>query len=241
MAVGAVVIPKCFSSSFNFVLTNRLRKCFIHSISQPPKSKEELLVVVGGGAAGVYGAIHAKTVAPHLGVVIIEQGKPLTKVKVSGGGRCNVTNGHCADNMILAENYPRGHKEFRGPFFNTHGPVDTMSWFASHGVELKIEDDGRVFPVSNSSSSIIDCLMSEVKKRGGLFGLNDEQRIESGTQNFEHRASSTEQHVELCAVVSIGLLVPGNIREGDLADRDNDDRFCVWVTMQSSGRVAIQS
>ncbi|KAE9612670.1 protein CHP00275, flavoprotein HI0933 [Lupinus albus] len=166
MAVGAVVIPKCFSSSFNFVLTNRLRKCFIHSISQPPKSKEELLVVVGGGAAGVYGAIHAKTVAPHLGVVIIEQGKPLTKVKVSGGGRCNVTNGHCADNMILAENYPRGHKEFRGPFFNTHGPVDTMSWFASHGVELKIEDDGRVFPVSNSSSSIIDCLMSEVKKRG---------------------------------------------------------------------------
>ncbi|KAF7802927.1 YtfP isoform A [Senna tora] len=100
-------------------------------------SREELLVVVGGGAAGVYGAIQAKTVAPNLSVVIIEKGKPLSKVKVSGGGRCNVTNGHCSDNMILAENYPRGHKELRGSFFNSHGPEDTMSWFSSHGVELK--------------------------------------------------------------------------------------------------------
>ncbi|WVZ14626.1 hypothetical protein V8G54_012192 [Vigna mungo] len=108
-----------------------------HVICHDTKSKEELLVVVGGGAAGVYGAIHAKTVAPHLRVVVIEKGKPLSKVKVSGGGRCNVTNGHCVDNMILAENYPRGHKELRGSFFNIHGPADTMSWFTSHGVELK--------------------------------------------------------------------------------------------------------
>ncbi|XP_027923491.1 uncharacterized protein LOC114181282 isoform X1 [Vigna unguiculata] len=142
------------------------RSCTTHAICHATKSNEELLVVVGGGAAGMYGAIHAKTVAPHLSVVVIEKGKPLSKVKVSGGGRCNVTNGHCVDNMILAENYPRGHKELRGSFFNIHGPVDTMSWFASHGVELKVEDDGRVFPVSNSSSSIIDCLMSEVKQRG---------------------------------------------------------------------------
>ncbi|XP_022637581.1 uncharacterized protein LOC106773409 isoform X2 [Vigna radiata var. radiata] len=147
--------------------TNLWKKSFTtHVICHDTKSKEELLVVVGGGAAGVYGAIHAKTVAPHLRVVVIEKGKPLSKVKVSGGGRCNVTNGHCVDNMILAENYPRGHKELRGSFFNIHGPADTMSWFTSHGVELKIEDDGRVFPVSNSSSSIIDCLMSEVKQRG---------------------------------------------------------------------------
>ncbi|XP_057447567.1 uncharacterized protein LOC130739323 [Lotus japonicus] len=128
--------------------------------------KEEVLVVVGGGAAGVYGAIHAKTVAPNLSVVVIEKAKPLTKVKISGGGRCNVTTGHYADNVILAENYPRGHKELRGSFFNSHSPVDTMSWFTSHGVELKIEDDGRVFPVSDSSSSIIDCLMSEANRTG---------------------------------------------------------------------------
>ncbi|WJX70460.1 hypothetical protein P8452_54571 [Trifolium repens] len=145
-------------------LTPCKRTCTTHLICHA--KKEEKLVVVGGGAAGVYGAIHAKTIAPHLNVVIIEKGKPLSKVKISGGGRCNVTNGHCADNLILAENYPRGHKELRGSFFNVHGPVDTMSWFSSHGVELKIEDDGRAFPVSNSSSSVIDCLMSEVNKLG---------------------------------------------------------------------------
>ncbi|KAJ1386899.1 hypothetical protein SESBI_40446, partial [Sesbania bispinosa] len=158
------LIPTNAYKHTRLVLNLGKRRCTTHAIGQA--TKEELLVVVGGGAAGVYGAIHAKTVAPHLGVVVIEKGKPLSKVKVSGGGRCNVTNGHCADNVILAENYPRGHKELRGSFFNSHGPVDTMSWFASHGVELKIEDDGRVFPVSNSSSSIIDCLMSEVKQRG---------------------------------------------------------------------------
>ncbi|XP_027358046.1 uncharacterized protein LOC113867159 [Abrus precatorius] len=168
------MLTKCFSGSrnpfFSLLSTNNYkrseRKCSSHIICQVTKSKEEVLAVVGGGAAGVYGAIHAKTVAPHLSVVLFEKGKPLSKVKISGGGRCNVTNGHCSDNMILAENYPRGHKELRGSFFNLHGPVDTMSWFAFHGVELKIEDDGRVFPVSNNSSSIIDCLMSEVKQRG---------------------------------------------------------------------------
>ncbi|XP_057947763.1 uncharacterized protein LOC131143465 isoform X2 [Malania oleifera] len=137
--------------------------------SMARRSSKELLVVIGGGAAGVYGAIRAKTVAPNLNVVVIEKGKPLSKVKISGGGRCNVTNGHCVDKMMLAEHYPRGNKELRGSFFNMHGPVDTMSWFSDHGVELKTEDDGRVFPVSNSSSSIVDCLLFEAKQRGGQF------------------------------------------------------------------------
>ncbi|VFQ96906.1 unnamed protein product [Cuscuta campestris] len=132
----------------------------------PKSSDEELLVVVGGGAAGMYGAIMAKTAAPDLRVVVIEKAKPLSKVKISGGGRCNLTNGHFADHMLLADNYPRGNKELRGSFFKTHGPMDTMSWFCENGVELKIEEDGRVFPVSDSSSSIIDCLMSEAKMWG---------------------------------------------------------------------------
>ncbi|CAA3005819.1 uncharacterized protein LOC111400826 isoform X1 [Olea europaea var. sylvestris] len=147
---------------------HRRNYCAI-SLSSSPKSGEETLLVVGGGAAGTYGAIRAKTVAPHLKVIVIEKGKPLSKVKISGGGRCNVTNGHCADNVILAGNYPRGNKELRGSFFNMHGPMDTMSWFSDHGVELKTEDDGRVFPLSNSSSTVIDCLMSEAKKRGVLL------------------------------------------------------------------------
>ncbi|MCL7023494.1 hypothetical protein MKW94_023896 [Papaver nudicaule] len=150
------------------------RRKFITSSStiSAPKNQtdgQELLVVVGGGAAGIYGAIRAKTIAPHLGVLVIEKAKPLSKVKISGGGRCNVTNGHCPDKRVLANNYPRGSRELRGSFFNLHGPTDTMSWFSDHGVQLKTEDDGRVFPVSNTSSSIIDCLMLEAKRTGVLL------------------------------------------------------------------------
>ncbi|KAF9612241.1 hypothetical protein IFM89_038663 [Coptis chinensis] len=135
---------------------------------------EELLVVIGGGAAGVYGAIRAKTVAPHLSVLVIEKGKFLSKVKISGGGRCNVTNGHYMEETVLADNYPQGYKELRGSFFSMHGPMDTMSWFSDHEVPLKTEDDGRVFPVSNSLSSIIDCLMLEAKSSGGtLFNIKN--------------------------------------------------------------------
>ncbi|XVE59842.1 hypothetical protein DITRI_Ditri05aG0079300 [Diplodiscus trichospermus] len=146
--------------------TTKFSAAAIHQDKPQKSSEEELLVVVGGGAAGVYGAIRAKTVAPNLNVLVIEKGKLLSKVKISGGGRCNVTNGLCADNLVLADHYPRGNKELRGSFFNMHGPVDTMSWFVDRGVELKTEDDGRVFPVSNSSSSIIDCLLSEARCRG---------------------------------------------------------------------------
>ncbi|KAJ8544950.1 hypothetical protein K7X08_017533 [Anisodus acutangulus] len=143
------------------------------SLAAPKQSGEEVLVVVGGGAAGIYGAIKAKTLAPNLKVVVIEKAKPLSKVTTQfvcqnfWRGRCNVTNGHCPDNKILAEHYPRGHKEFRGSFFHTHGPMDTMSWFSDHGVALK--EDGRVYPTSNSSSTIIDCLMSEAKRSGVLL------------------------------------------------------------------------
>ncbi|KAF8399397.1 hypothetical protein HHK36_015261 [Tetracentron sinense] len=147
----------------------KTRRFTASSISKVQTTSEELLVVVGGGAAGVYGAIRAKIVAPHLGVLVIEKAKPLSKVKISGGGRCNVTNGHSADKMVLAEHYPRGNKELRGSFFSIHGPVDTMTWFSDHGVDLKTEDDGRVFPVSDSSSSIIDCLMLEAKRSGVLL------------------------------------------------------------------------
>ncbi|XP_068649157.1 uncharacterized protein [Aristolochia californica] len=138
-------------------------------IRSSQQAGEQLLLVVGGGAAGVYGAIRAKEVAPHLGVLVVEKGKFLSKVRISGGGRCNVTNGHYVDKMVLAEHYPRGHKELRGSFFSMHGPLDTMSWFSDHGIELKVEDDGRVFPVTNNSASIIDCLLHEAKKIGVLL------------------------------------------------------------------------
>lgn len=86
------------------LLTPKRAKCStaaVHTDKPQKPSREELLVVVGGGAAGVYGAIRAKNVAPNLNVLVIEKGKLLSKVKISGGGRCNVTNGHCADNLII--------------------------------------------------------------------------------------------------------------------------------------------
>ncbi|KFK33153.1 hypothetical protein AALP_AA6G337600 [Arabis alpina] len=153
--------------------TNRTRRIFTASVINSllsdkveKKDENEVLVVVGGGAAGVYGAIRAKTLAPDLRVLVIEKGRFLSKVKISGGGRCNVTNGHCTDTNRLAENYPRGNRELKGSFFYTHGPADTMSWFSDHGVPLKVEDDGRVFPVSDNSSYVIDCLLNEANVRG---------------------------------------------------------------------------
>ncbi|OAE27141.1 hypothetical protein AXG93_4666s1120 [Marchantia polymorpha subsp. ruderalis] len=130
--------------------------------------EQQRLVVVGGGAAGVYGALRAKSLCPHLEVLVLEKGQLLSKVRISGGGRCNVTTGLFQDPKPLAGQYPRGHKELRGSYFLTHGPADTAAWFTQRGVALKTESDGRMFPQSNSSASIIDCLLQEAKR------INDE-------------------------------------------------------------------
>ncbi len=114
--------------------------------------------VIGGGAAGFFSAIHTKLAHPKRTVVILEKSSDLlSKVKLSGGGRCNVTHA-CFDPKDLCEFYPRGAQELRGPF-HTFQPQDTMDWFESRGVPLKIESDGRVFPVSDRASDISDCLL----------------------------------------------------------------------------------
>ncbi|KAH7846826.1 hypothetical protein Vadar_018629 [Vaccinium darrowii] len=199
-----------------FLFSPKKRRYSATALISAQLSSENLLVVVGGGAAGVYGAIRAKTLAPNLNVVIIEKGKPLSKVKISGGGRCNVTNGHCADNLILADHYPRGYKELRGSFFSEHGPKDTMSWFTEHGVELKTEDDGRVFPVSNNSSSVVDCLLSEAKQRGVLLQTGKVVTTASMTAGgkfllkIEKRAIDSMEHVEADYL----LIASGSSRQG---------------------------
>lgn len=114
------------------------------------------VAIVGGGAAGFFTAINLKENRPDLKVVIYEKSKQvLSKVKVSGGGRCNVTHA-CFIPKDLTKNYPRGKKELLGPF-HTFMTGDTMEWFESRGVPMKIEGDGRIFPESNSSQTIIDC------------------------------------------------------------------------------------
>jgi predicted Rossmann fold flavoprotein len=123
------------------------------------------IIIVGGGAAGFFTAITIVEKNPKLKVAILERGQEvLSKVRVSGGGRCNVTHA-CFVPNDLVKFYPRGEKELRGPF-HQFCSGDTVEWFEKHGVELKIEDDGRMFPVSNSSQTIIDCFLSATKKLG---------------------------------------------------------------------------
>ncbi|WAC01469.1 NAD(P)/FAD-dependent oxidoreductase [Lacinutrix neustonica] len=126
---------------------------------------EKDIIIVGGGAAGFFAAINIAEKNPKLAVAILERGKNvLTKVKVSGGGRCNVTHAEFIP-QELTRNYPRGEKELLGPF-HSFMTGDTIEWFEKRGVSLKIEDDGRMFPVSNSSQTIIDCFLSEINKNG---------------------------------------------------------------------------
>ena len=141
------------------------------------------IVVVGGGAAGFFGAIAAAESAPHARVVILEKGpRTLSKVRISGGGRCNVTHS-CFDPRELSRRYPRGGRALIGPF-NRFGPADTVAWFESRGVRLKTEADGRMFPTTDSSQTIIDCLTTAAEKSGVRIlnntGLTMIERREGG-------------------------------------------------------------
>lgn len=141
------------------------------------------VIIIGGGAAGFFTAINAVEKNPDLNVIILERGKDvLNKVKISGGGRCNVTHAEFVPKE-LSENYPRGQKELLGPF-HTFMTGDTIAWFQKRGVELKIESDGRMFPTSDSSQTIIDCFLSEVNRLGVEVILRQSvrtiQKVENG-------------------------------------------------------------
>ena len=123
------------------------------------------IAIIGGGAAGFFAAIHAKENYPTANVTIFEKSKKLlAKVKISGGGRCNVTNG-CESISELSKAYPRGEKKLRKAFGHFHNR-DTVKWFEDRGVPLIIQDDNCIFPVSQNSQSIIDCFLNETKRLG---------------------------------------------------------------------------
>ena len=122
-------------------------------------------IFIGGGAASFFAALRLASLRPEWNIILLEKGKTcLEKVRISGGGRCNVTN-KIEDPKALAAHYPRGQKALVGPF-HQFSSFDTKQWFQSRGVQLKTEEDGRVFPVSDSSSTIIECLFREAQKYG---------------------------------------------------------------------------
>lgn len=141
-------------------------------------SSEKLkIIVVGGGAAGFFGAITCKEAYPEMEVILMEKARQvLAKVRVSGGGRCNVTHS-CFDVATLVKHYPRGEKALKGPFTRFQ-PENTIEWFLKRGVSLKKEADGRMFPVTDSSETIIECLMTSAKKAGVHL------KTECGIQNI---------------------------------------------------------
>jgi predicted Rossmann fold flavoprotein len=121
------------------------------------------VIIIGGGAAGIFSAINIANKNNTLKVLVLEKSTNLlAKVKVSGGGRCNVTHA-CFEPKELVKFYPRGQKELLGSFHQFQ-PGDTIAWFADRGVELKIEDDGRMFPITDNSQTIIDCFLDEIEK-----------------------------------------------------------------------------
>lgn len=123
------------------------------------------VVVVGGGAAGLFAAIACAEAAPEQRIVVLEKGPEfLAKVRISGGGRCNVTHA-CFEPRELAERYPRGGRALIGPF-QRFQPRDTVDWFAARGVRLKTELDGRMFPVTDSSLTIVECLLAAARQAG---------------------------------------------------------------------------
>lgn len=151
------------------------------------------IIIVGGGAAGFFTAINIAERKPQLKIAILERGKNvLEKVRISGGGRCNVTHA-CFVPDELIQFYPRGEKELRGPF-HQFCTGDTIEWFEKHGVTLKIEDDGRMFPVSDSSQTIIDCFIQAAQKHKidiltgqsvqSIFKSEKYWKIDTPTQNF---------------------------------------------------------
>lgn len=156
------------------------------------------IIIIGGGAAGFFTAINIVEKHPNLKVAILERGKSvLEKVRISGGGRCNVTHACFVPNELV-KFYPRGEKELRGPF-HQFCSGDTIEWFEKHGVALKIEDDGRMFPVSNSSQTIIDCFLKATQKL--KIDVLTGQSVQELYRGENYLKISTHQEVFSCRKV----------------------------------------
>ncbi|UII19469.1 NAD(P)/FAD-dependent oxidoreductase [Fulvivirga ligni] len=162
------------------------------------------IAIIGGGAAGFFAAISAKEHHPSAEVTIYEKtSKVLAKVKVSGGGRCNVTHA-CLNNVQLSKFYPRGEKLLKKAF-GQFAVQDTINWFEARGVELKTEADNRMFPVTNDSQTIIDCLLAETRKLDIKISLKtDIREIEIDNNGFALKTDNQDYNVSKVIVTTGG-------------------------------------
>ena len=161
------------------------------------------LVVIGGGAAGFFGAIATAEMNPNLSILILEKTtKLLSKVKVSGGGRCNVTH-HCFEPTPLSKHYPRGSKELKS-LFRKFQAKDIVEWFESKNVKLKTEEDGRIFPVTNNSQTIIDCFLDETERHNIKIKLHSEVKKITPTENGFTLELNTEEITARKVLIATG-------------------------------------
>jgi hypothetical protein len=222
------------------------------------------VIIIGGGAAGYFTAINAKENNPDLDITILEKGKEvLQKVKISGGGRCNVTHA-CFEPKELVKFYPRGEKELLGPF-HQFMTGDTFEWFDNKGVPLKIESDNRVFPEANTSQAIIDCFESTVDNLGikvlknhGVNSVNQQANkwiAKTKDEQFEAdylviAAGSSKKVWDLCKTLSHTIIEPVsslftfNIKDKRIIDLGgisvpNADVKLVGTNLENSGPLLI--
>ncbi len=162
------------------------------------------VAVIGGGAAGFFAAINVKNNFPQAEVSLLEKStKTLSKVKISGGGRCNVTNGSSSIRE-LSDAYPRGGKKMKS-LLKVFSTPDTQEWFTSRGVPLYTQDDNRVFPTSNKSDSIIDCFMDEVQNLGILLRLQSSvQAINTIDDKIELVINDKEKEIYDKVIIATG-------------------------------------
>lgn len=164
------------------------------------------LIVIGGGAAGFFTAINAAQNNPNLTVKIFEKtNKLLSKVKISGGGRCNVTH-HCFDINTLSKNYPRGNAFLKKAFFNFN-TKDTVDWFKQRNIELKVEADGRMFPTTNNSQTIIDCFLQEAQNNNVEIWTNIAvYKIEKNNASFILHTNKEPLHADYVCIATGGAV-----------------------------------
>lgn len=168
------------------------------------------VTIVGGGAAGFFSAINVATNYPFAEIVILEKSnKILSKVRISGGGRCNVTH-NCMEISKLSANYPRGNKELKS-IFKQFDVQQTVEWFSQRKVDLKTESDERMFPTSNESQTIIDCFVAQCNILGIKIEINSGvQKVAQNEQGFKidiHKTSPDDKYTDSANMLSDYIII----------------------------------